>query len=663
VNPILKKLRDYALVTSSLVPMFAAQIAAAEPLAPNDTNTTTPIKHVIVIIGENRTFDHVFATYQPKAGQTVFNLLSEKIVTAEGKPGVNFSKVAKFNQPVQNDASDTTTYELAPGGKKAYKTLPPPGASGAPTAALDTDPPPFKTLEAAANYEYGLFPGDLKLITTGATGLSSTHAPDTRITNDAKLPDGPFQLTGAKLPYDSYTGSPVHRFYQMWQQEDCSTAHATTANPTGCLGDLFPYVETTIDTGNNGAKPPAGYNPATYQSAEGATSMAFFNMAAGDVPYLKELADHYTISDNFHQSVMGGTGANHLEFGYADGLYYSDAKGAPAKPPAGQIENPNPQKGTNNYWVNDGYGSSTTGDGGSYSNCADTAQNGVKAVVAYLKTINVKPNCEANAYYLLNNYNPGYVGNGTTDPTVTGPFTIPPVTKKHIGDDLTAGQVSWEYFGESWNDYVVDPNGATNPAGYLYCNICNPFAYQTNTMTGVDPKTGLREREEHIADTTQLYTDIANGDLPAVSIVKPNALNDGHPASSKLDLFESFTKKIITQLQANKALWATTAVFITWDEGGGYWDSGYVQPVDFFGDGTRIPLITVSPFATGGKVLHNYSDHVSIDKFIEKNWKLKPITTRSRDNLPNPKATASNPYVPTNRPAISDLTEMFTFPK
>ena len=51
------------------------------------TSTATPIKHVIVIIGENRTFDHIFATYKPVAGQTVYNLLSKGIVNADGTPG------------------------------------------------------------------------------------------------------------------------------------------------------------------------------------------------------------------------------------------------------------------------------------------------------------------------------------------------------------------------------------------------------------------------------------------------------------------------------------------------------------------------------------------------------------------------------------------------
>src|ERR1700689_5309560 len=65
-----------------------------------DADTTTPIKHVIVIIDENRSFDHVFATYEPKGNQTIWNLLSEGIINADGSPGPNFSKAA------QNAATD-----------------------------------------------------------------------------------------------------------------------------------------------------------------------------------------------------------------------------------------------------------------------------------------------------------------------------------------------------------------------------------------------------------------------------------------------------------------------------------------------------------------------------------------------------------------------------
>ena len=149
--------------------------------------------------------------------------------------------------------------------------------------------------------------------------------------------------------------------------------------------------------------------------------------------------------------------------------------------------------------------------------------------------------------------------------------------------------------------------------------------------------------------------------MPAVSYVKPGGFLDGHPASSKFDLFEAFAKKIVDGIKAKPALWAHTAIFITVDEGGGYYDSGYIQPLDFFGDGTRIPLIVVSPFSLGGRVVHDYADHVSIVKFIDRNWGLPTITNRSRDNLPNPIATAGNPYVPVNTPAIDDLFSMFQF--
>jgi len=68
---------------------------------------------------------------------------------------------------------------------------------------------------------------------------------------------------------------------------------------------------------------------------------------------------------------------------------------------------------------------------------------------------------------------------------------------------------------------------------------------------------------------TDLFTDLANGTLPAVSYVKPDGTMDGHPASSKWSLFEAFTNNIIELAQSNRELWATTAIFVTVDEGGG----------------------------------------------------------------------------------------------
>jgi len=124
---------------------------------------------------------------------------------------------------------------------------------------------------------------------------------------------------------------------------------------------------------------------------------------------------------------------------------------------------------------------------------------------------------------------------------------------------------------------------------------------------------------------------------------------------------EGFVKKIVDAVQANPELWISTAIFFTVDEGGGYYDSGYVQPLDFFGDGTRIPFMVISPYTEAGHISHEYADHASIIKFIERNWSLATISGRSRDNLPNPKASEGNPYVPKNSPAIGDLFDLFNF--
>jgi phospholipase C len=115
----------------------------------------------------------------------------------------------------------------------------------------------------------------------------------------------------------------------MWQDLDCNVDYAAEWNPSGCKGDLFPWVEVTIGAGSNG-KPQA--KPFTDETTgEGSTAMGFYNMLNGDAPYFKELADSYAMSDNFHQSVMGGTGANHNYVGIRRRHLFQRQQGQPRR--------------------------------------------------------------------------------------------------------------------------------------------------------------------------------------------------------------------------------------------------------------------------------------------------------------------------------------------
>jgi phospholipase C len=630
---------------------FSIGSAIAAALQGHDTHTRSPIKHVIVLIGENRTFDHVFATYVPKSKDSISNLLSKGIITAQGEPGKHFSRAAQF----QAVAPFNTTYfiSLDDNQKVPYQFLPTPTLNFAPTATIFPFGTPTSFLQAV---EPSLEAADEVLLTTGAaTEFSQTFVqpdPDTRVQNYNALPNGPYALRGSNLPYDSYTGDTTHRLFEMWQQSDCSMKNATRHNPSGCLSDLYPFVITNYTNQLDSVFD----NPPAIDDNGGGNSMAFYNVQAGDVPVLKGLADEYSMSDNFHQSFMGGTGANHVMLGTGDAIFWSDGMGTPTMPPS-HIANPNPLPGTDDVYTVD-----LLFDG-NFAECADPAQPGIKPIRDYLKSLPYRPDpkCQSGHFYMVNNDSPGFLPDGTVDTAgIASGGAVPPTNVRTIGEALNEKNISWAYYGGAYNAAVNLQHNPTSTdptvlVGAAYCNICNFESYATAIMG--DPA----QRAAHIKDATDFFAAIDSETLPAVSFVKPDGLIDGHPASSKLDLFEGMVKNVVDHLKARPDLFAETALIITFDEGGGFYDSGYIQPLDFFGDGPRIPLIVVSPFTRGGHISHTYSDHVSVLKFIERNWGLDPLTHRSRDNFPNPVADDDNPYVPLNSPAIGDLFDLFHY--
>jgi acid phosphatase len=533
----------------------------------------TPIEHVIVLIGENRSFDNMFATYRPKNGQAISNLLSRGIIKENGMPGKNYALAEQKSARAQGEYSPT------PEVVGTYSSLPQPYA-------------------------------------TGAFG-QRRDVPDARFPKD--LPNGPFQIS-RYVSYGAHTGDPVHRFFQMWQQVD------------GGKKDLYVWTAETVGMGpSNGNLPLA--NGKTYQ---GGVAMGFYNMASGDAPYMRELADEYALADNYHQSVMGGTTGNYLALTTADVAFYTH-DGKPAAPPAKLIENPDAQPNSNNWYKEDGY------KGGTYVNCSDLTQPGVKGIAMFLQQLPYRAfrngNCDPDTYYMVNNMEPSFSPGG--DLLQPGADKLPPQTIPTIGDALTAGGLSWRWYSGGRNDGKnVDKE---------YCAMCDTQSYFSSTMSGTD--------KSKLLDLQQLYVDAEKNeaDFPAVAIVAPYDSVSGHPGYAIEPSFDELLRGVVDKLKQNPALWKKTAIFVTFDESGGYYDSGYIQFIDFFGDGPRVPLLLVSPHAKKGYVDHTYYDHASILKFIERNWGLPPLSSRSRDNLPNPIHDQASPYVPKNRPAIGDL--------
>jgi phospholipase C len=624
---------------AAMLPYGYHDSASAEPVASFNarrSDTETPIKHVIYIVGENRSFDNVYGTYQPKNGQKIWNLLSQGIVNADGTPGKHFAKGRQFQV-----TSNNGHFALSPLNKAPYTFLPVPtissaqpvgvglafgivDATGKPTAAFPQGDP-------------ALPPEDQILLATGGTGTIPKNSADIRIPGVDRLPAGPFQQTGPNLPYDAYEGDTIHQMFQMWQQNDCSMKNATVENPTGCLHDLYPFVATTFGT------------LPTQTPTDGGQDMAFFNMHTGDAPVFMALADQYTLSDNFHQSIMGGSVTGAIGIAYGDNAFFSDGNGNPLVP-TGSIMNPDPVVGTVNTYQSTG----------TWVKCSDPTQPGVAELQSYLASLHyyAGPNCAANAYYATRDADPPYNADGSLAPVKT--TTLPPLIQRHIGDELSAKNISWAWYSGGYDSAVAVAKGAKDLFNQVfragYCDHCNPFQYSKSVMA--DPT----QRSAHLKDvTSNLFDDIATGNLPAVAFVKPDGALQGHPGSGKVSLLEEFIENIVNRTKANPKLFAETAIIVSFDESGGLYDSGFIQPLDFFGDGPRMPMLVISPFSTGGHVVHSYNDQASVLKFIERNWRLGKISHRSRDNLPNPVSFRENPWVPVNMPAIGDLFDMFDF--
>jgi phospholipase C len=185
-----------------------------------------------------------------------------------------------------------------------------------------------------------------------------------------------------------------------------------------------------------------------------------------------------------------------------------------------------------------------------------------------------------------------------------------------LGDELDAAGISWKMYAPATG---VDDAGFQGSAGYIW-TVYDAIRHMRDSPLWA----------AHVVTTDQFAIDAANGNLPAVSwISTPTPVSEHTPAS--VCAGENWTVSLLNALGGGPN-WNDTAMFITWDDFGGFYDHVAPQQLDIYGLGFRVPLLVVSPYAKQGVVDHTRGEFSSVLKFIETDFTLPPLTDRDKNS-------------------------------
>ncbi len=192
---------------------------------------------------------------------------------------------------------------------------------------------------------------------------------------------------------------------------------------------------------------------------------------------------------------------------------------------------------------------------------------------------------------------------------------LPPITDANIGDRLSEKKISWAWYS---GGYAAAMDGR-NEGNFQYHH--QPFAYFASTAEGTKAKA------EHLKDEAELFKAVAKGKLETVTFYKPVGDENQHPGYADIASGDAKAAGLIDAIRKGP-LWKDTAIVVTYDENGGFWDHVAPPKADRWGPGTRVPAIVISPYAKRGFVDHTAYDTTAILKLIETRYGLKPLAER-----------------------------------
>jgi len=135
---------------------------------------------------------------------------------------------------------------------------------------------------------------------------------------------------------------------------------------------------------------------------------------------------------------------------------------------------------------------------------------------------------------------------------------------------------------------------------------------------------GTPDRAQHLLDYTALAAAIDKGNIPQVVFYKPTGILNQHPGYADILSGDAHVAELVAKIKSGP-LWSSTAIIVTYDENGGFWDHVAPPKGDRWGPGSRIPAIIISPYAKRGYVDHTQYDTTSILKLITKRFDLEPL--------------------------------------
>jgi phospholipase C len=209
--------------------------------------------------------------------------------------------------------------------------------------------------------------------------------------------------------------------------------------------------------------------------------------------------------------------------------------------------------------------------------------------------------------------------------------------------------VSWKYYLAEGTEPDCDDDGMTctvQPQSVGISEFWNPLPF----FTTVHQDNELR----NIQPVDRFMADVQAGTLPAVSWIVPNGTVSEHPPAL-VSAGQAYVTGLINAIMQSR-LWSSTAIFLAWDDWGGFYDHVIPPRVDVNGYGLRVPGLVISPYARRGYIDHQTLSFDAYVKFIEDDFlgsqRLDPHT----DGRPDPR-----PTVRESAPLLGDLTQDFDF--